>query len=227
MISGIFKLVDGAILQQLRVENISNNLANIGTSGYKKSVMSFERALSMRSSTHVDLSQGPVVYTGNKFDIALNGEGFFKVMTIEGVRYTRDGSFTLTHDGQMVTRSGNRMLGDNGPVTISGNQITIQRDGQIVVDGSPVGKVSLVKFNKPQYLKKEGGSCYAYDGDKNDVVPDQDTNVQQGYLEKSNVDTTEEMIMMIKAFRTFESIQKAIQNMDEIASKMVNDSELV
>ena len=227
MISGIFKLVDGAFIQQLRVENISNNLANIGTSGFKKGVMSFDRALSMQNSTRVDISSGPVVYTGNKFDVALEGNGFFKVMTTRGIRYTRDGAFTLNRDGELVTRSGDSILGDNGPIKIQGKQITIERDGQIVADGSPVSKLSLVEFNAPQRLKKEGRSYYTYDGDESDVVPGLKTGVKQGYIEKSNVDTTEEMVKMIEAFRTFESIQKAIQNMDEVASKMINDPELL
>lgn len=227
MISGIFKLLDGAITQQLRVENISNNLANMGTNGFKKSVISFDRALSMQNSTHVDLAPGPVVHTGNPFDVALDGDGFFKVMTARGIRYTRDGAFTLNSDGELVTRSGDSVLSDKGPVKIHGKQITIERDGRIVADGSPVGKLSLVEFNTPQGLKKEGRSYYIYDGDENDVVPGRKTNVQQGYIEKSNVDPTEEMVKMIEAFRTFEAIQKAIQNMDEVASKMINDSELV
>ena len=227
MISGMFKLVDGAFTQQLRVENISNNLANMGTSGFKKSVMSFDQALSMQNATQVDLTPGPIVHTGNQFDVALHGKGFLKVMTPRGIRYTRDGAFTLKNNGELVTRSGDSIMGDNGPVKIEGKQITIKRDGQIVADGSPVSKLSMVEFNNPQYLKKEGRSYYTYDGDENDVVPGPETNVQQGYIEKSNVDTTEEMIKMMEAFRTFESIQKAIQNMYEVTSKMINDSELV
>ncbi len=227
MISGIFKLLDGAFAQQLRVENISNNLANMGTNGFKKSVMSFDKALSMQNATRVDLDQGPVVNTGNQLDVALDGKGFFKVMTPKGIRYTRDGAFSLNNNGEMVSRSGDSIMGDNGPVKINGEEITIDRNGQIVVDGSPVSKLSLVEFNNPQYLKKEGRSYYTYDGDESDVVPGTNTNVQQKYIEKSNVDTTEEMVKMIEAFRTFESIQKAIQNMNEVTSKMINDPELV
>ncbi len=227
MISGIFKLVDGAFTQQLRVENISNNLANMGTSGFKKNVMSFDQALSMQHLTQVDLTPGPIVHTGNQLDVALHGKGFLKVMTPRGIRYTRDGAFTLNSNGELVTSNGDSILGDNGPVKIHGQQITINRDGQIVADGSPVSKLSLVEFNAPQYLKKEGRSYYTYDGDEKDVVPGPETNIQQGYIEKSNVDTTEEMIKMMEAFRTFESIQKAIQNMYEVTSKMINDPEMV
>ena len=106
--------MDGSLAQQYRFENISNNLANINTNGFKKSVISFDKALSQNSISSIDLSPGPIVHTGNKLDIALEGTGFFKIQTSEGIRYTRDGAFTLDTDGQLTTRSGNPVLGENG-----------------------------------------------------------------------------------------------------------------
>ncbi len=227
MISGIFKLVDGAYGQQLRFENIANNLANINTNGFKKSVISFDQALSMTEFSKIDLSPGPVVHTGNQLDVALDGKGFFKVMTSNGTRYTRDGAFSINSKGVLITRNGDQVLGENGPITISGSDISIGRDGQVGVDGSQIDKLSIVDFTDSRFLKKEGGSNYVYNGAESDIIATDNPNVQQHYLEKSNVDPAEEMIKMIETYRTFESIQKAIQNMDEVTSKMVNDPDLL
>jgi flagellar basal-body rod protein FlgF len=227
LISGIFRLMDGSLAQQVRFENISNNLSNINTNGFKKSILSFDTALSLNNTSSIDLSAGPIVHTGNKLDVALEGKGFFKIMTSEGVRYTRDGAFTLDKDGMLTTRSGSGVLGENGPIILSGNNIVIQPDGQVVDDNGPVGKLSIVDFNEPSFLQKEGGSLYQYNGEQKHIVPAEQINVQQSYLEKSNVNPSEEMIKMIEAYRNFESVQKAIQNMDEVTSKMVNDPDLL
>ena len=111
LISGIFRLVDGSLAQQHRFENISTNLANVNTNGFKKSVISFDKALSLNNQSSTDFSKGAVVHTGNKLDLALGGAGFFKVATPEGTRYTRDGAFTLDQDGKLITVHGYQVLG--------------------------------------------------------------------------------------------------------------------
>jgi flagellar basal-body rod protein FlgF len=93
-------------------------------------------------------------------------------------------------------------------------------------DGA-VGKLAVVDFEKPEELRKIGGSLYINTGQNNKDTPATAFTIQQGYLEKSNVNPSEEMIKMIEAYRNFESVQKAIQSMDEITSKLVNDSELI
>ena len=227
MISGVFRLMDGSLAQQLRFENISNNLANINTNGFKKDTLSFDKALSMNSYSRIDFSSGPIVHTGNKLDLALEGSGFFKIQTASGVRYTRDGAFTLDSEGGLVTRGGDPVLGENGPVVVSGRTIRISRDGMIADDNGPADTLAIVDFRQPELLKKEGSSRYVYDGEQADIFKAENPNVQQSYLEKSNVNPSEEMIKMIEAYRTFESVQKAIQSMDEVTNKMVNDPDLL
>lgn len=219
--------MDGAYVQQLRFDNIANNLSNINTNGFKKSEISFEEALSTVIISEIDLSPGPVVHTGNQLDIAVNGKGFFKVNTSNGVRYTRDGAFSINSNGNLVTRNGDQVLGENGPITITGSEISIGRDGLIFADGEQAGKLSVVDFDDVRFLQKEGGSNYAYNGDVGNIKIFENPDIRQHHLEKSNVDTTEEMIKMMDSHRTFESIQKAIQNMDEVTSKMVNDPDLI
>ncbi len=226
MISGNYGLVDGSLIQQLRFETLSNNLANVNTDGFKKDIISFDVALSSKIMTSVDLSPGPVVNTGNKFDVALIGPGFFKIQTPSGIRYSRNGAFGLSRDGMLVNQNGDQVLGQNGPITLSGGDLSVGRDGQISENGSPGDKLLIVDFKELRFLRKEGMNYYIYEGKAQDILTAEKVDVQHHYIEKSNVNVTEEMIRMVEAFRAFESVQKAIQNTDEITSKLVNDPEL-
>ena len=227
MISGIYNLIDGSLTQQLRFETVANNMANINTNGFKKNIISFNEALEMNSISKADFTQGPVRHTGNELDVALDSKGFFKIQTGNGIRYTRDGAFTLDENGTLVTLNGDSVLGENGPITIDGGQVTIGGDGQIQVDDESVDRLLVVDFENPQLLQKEGGARYFYSGEEREISTVQNIGVQQGYLESSNVNSTEEMIKMIETYRAFESVQKGIQSIDKVTDKMVNDYGLV
>jgi len=227
MISGIHNLIDGSMTQQLRFETISNNIANSNTNGFKKDIISFYQALDMRSISKTDFSQGPVRYTGDDLDIALSSKGFFKVETPNGLRYTRDGAFSINAEGSLVTANGDKVLGENGPITIENGKVSIKTDGQVFVDNEPVDKLVVVDFDTPQLLRKEGGSYYSYQGDNNGISIETDIMIQQKYLESSNVNPTQEVIEMIETFRAFESVEKAIQTIDGLTAKIVNDYGMV
>ena len=117
MISGIYNLIDGSMTQQLRFETIANNMANSNTNGFKKDIISFYEALDMQSISDTDFSQGPLRYTGNELDVALSSKGFFKIETPNGLRYTRDGAFSINVEGTLVTGNGDTVSGQNGPIT--------------------------------------------------------------------------------------------------------------
>jgi len=227
MISGIHNLIDGSMTQQLRFETISNNIANSNTNGFKKDIISFYQALDMRSISKTDFSQGPVRYTGDDLDIALSSKGFFKVETPNGLRYTRDGAFSINAEGSLVTANGDKVLGENGPITIENGKVSIKTDGQVFMDNEPVDKLVVVDFDTPQLLRKEGGSYYSYQGDNNGISIETDIMIQQKYLESSNVNPTQEVIEMIETFRAFESVEKAIQTIDGLTAKIVNDYGMV
>jgi len=223
VISGIHNAIDGALLQKVRFDNIANNLANINTNAFKRDIIAFDQTLSMKYVSETDFSPGPVIHTGNELDVALATRGLFKIQTPQGIRYTANGSFSLNAEGFLVTRNGDKVLGRNGPIKINGNKVSIGKDGQVVVDNGPVDTISVVDFTQPQLLKKEGASYYMYQGGKEGIFPAENVDLQQGYLEKSNVNPTEEMIKMIETFRAYESAQKAIQTIDEMTNKIVND----
>lgn len=222
MISGIHNIVDGAMVQKLRFDNIANNLANINTNAFKKDIISFNQTLSMKYVSETDISPGPVVYTGNELDVALATQGLFKIQTPRGIRYTRNGSFTLNAERFLVTPKGDKVLGQNGAISIDGIKVSIENDGQVLVDNQPVDRILVVDLKRPQLLRKEGFSCYMYQGGEEEIFTAENVDVRQSYLEKSNVNPTEEMVKMIETFRAFESAQKAIQCMDEMTGQMVN-----
>ena len=134
MISGIYNLIDGSMTQQLRFETIANNMANSNTNGFKKDIISFSEALETQSNSSTDFSQGSTRYTGNELDVALNSEGFFKIETPNGIRYTRNGAFSVNAEGFLVTGNRDTVLGQNGPIAVEGGEVYIGRDGQVVVN---------------------------------------------------------------------------------------------
>jgi len=219
--SGIYNAVRGCRTQGLRFDMIANNLANMGTTGFKKDMVFFDQALRMHVTT--DLSPGNIRRTGNPLDVALEGEGFFKVQTPAGVRYTADGRFSLNGEGLLVTSKGDPVLGSSGPVSIQGKDITIDDTGRIEVDESAVDRLSIASFERPERLQKEGSSYYIYNGDEEEISEPEQTSVKQGYIEESNVVVTQEMIGMVEALRNFESYQKVLQTFDETDARVVNE----
>lgn len=227
MISGIYNLIDGSLTQKMRFETIANNMANSNTNAFKKDLISFNQALDMQSISKTDFSRGPARYTNNDLDVALNSTGFFKVETPNGIRYTRDGAFSINGEGLLVTSNGDTVLGQNGPITVEGGKVIIENDGRVMVDNEPAGTLLVVDFEAPQLLKKEGGSYYVYRGEAKEMFTQTDVKMQQQYLESSNVNSTQEMIKMMETYRAFESIERAIQSIDRMTGKMVNDYGLV
>jgi len=177
----------------------------------------------MKNSSTTDFSPGPIRHTGNELDVALETPGFFKIQTPRGIRYTRDGAFKLDVDRTLVTHNGDPVLGQNGPITINGKNVTIEPDGGVVVENEPVDTISVVDFRNLDLVKKEGSSYYVFQGQERDIFTAENISVQNGYIEQSNVNPTGEMVKMVMSLRVFESAQKAIQFMDEITSKMVNE----
>ena len=223
MISGIFNLIDGSMTQQLRFETIANNMANSNTNGFKKDIISFSEALETQSNSSTDFSQGPIRFTGNELDVALSSKGFFKIETANGIRYTRDGAFSVNAEGFLVTGNRDVVLGENGPISIEGGEVHIGRDGQVMVNNESVDKILVVDFDEPQLLRKEGFSYYSYQGENIGISTVSDAEIKQKYLEGSNVNPTQEIIEMIETYRSFEAVEKGIQYIDALTKEMVND----
>ncbi len=184
------------------------------------------------AGTYTNFEQGSLKSTGNKLDVAIDGEGFFEVSTPQGVQLTRAGNFSINGDGQLVTKDGSAVLlegadsqgADQRVARFSGQGQPYISDGGEVFDGDrKLGKLSLVKVNNPDSLQKMGGNNFAF---KLNAAPNlvklEQTQLKQGFLETSNVNIVNEMTDMISAQRVFEGTQKAIQAYDAMADKLIN-----
>jgi flagellar basal-body rod protein FlgG len=178
------------------------------------------RSHALEQQVHTDFSQGNIIQTGNTLDVALVSRGFFTIATDQGDRYTTDGTFMLNAEGVLVNGDGEAVMGENGPLTLREGQVTINSEGQVFSDGLLIDRLAIVDFTRLQDLVKQGKSLYAYEGADEDMFQPEEIRVKQGFLEKSNVNPTEEMVKMIEMFRSYESNQKVIQAMGEMTSSM-------
>ena len=176
---------------------------------------------------YTDFSQGPLKTTNNTFDLALSDQGFFAVEFTnkngeKSTKYTRDGNFTLTQEGYLVTQDGDFVLDKSGqhikidPV----KSTTINRSGQILQDDKVVATIQVTDFEDYNYLERYGENYYQ--PVEGATMIESDAKVFEGYLEASNVQVVSEMVELISATRTYESNQKVIQTIDETLDKAVN-----
>ncbi len=171
----------------------------------------------------VDYTSGIVTETGSKLDFALQGDGFFKVQTPNGIAYTRDGSFTLNTNGQLVTKEGYIVLGQNGPIELGQNSFEVYENGDIIIEGQVENRLDIVNIDNKEYLRKQGNNLYTI---LDNIQPEEtlfNGVLLSGYLETSNVNTIKEMVSMITAQRSYESNQKVIQAQDQLLDKVVNE----
>jgi flagellar basal-body rod protein FlgF len=223
--------VVGLFRQEKRYDITANNLSNLQTAGYKKDVPVFEKVFSesLNSSLAEDpvssatvFQQGDLQSTRNELDLAIEGEGFFKVKTPAGIRYTRNGSLRLNQDGVLVQSNGYPVLGRGSEISLRGSHIVIDKDGTIGSGGNSQAKIDLVSFPDLKGLKKEGNNLFRNEAEQEEIEP-RKSQIHQGSLELSNVNTMEEMIRIIDAMRSFEACHKVVQVEDELNAKAVNE----
>lgn len=227
---GLIESVETLLNQEQRLNQVTNNLANVDTPGFKKETVTFDEMLyqANRSRQRVGKGlridtihqQGVVQKTDAPFDLAISGDGFFKVETPAGVRYTRAGNFQRNNEGLLVTANGYPVLGEAGPVTITGAKVDVASDGRLYVDGVQVNRLTVVTAD-PKALKKEGENLFRLvDGAAEEASPN--SQLMQGHLEKSNVNTVTEMTEMIDLYRAYEGQQKMIQAVDSLDTLAVS-----
>ncbi len=194
--------------------------------------------------------QGSLQETNNDFDIALDGKGFFAVMTDRGERYSRNGTLTIDKEGFLVTKEGFKVIMEDGnPIKIKQNNFSIDKEGNVVVnkeyeqdperlvqrdenewkEKEQIGRLKLVRFPRERELRREGSSFY-YESEftgKHYIPEGKDRPViLQGFKEASNVNVVTEMVQMIEVQRLYEANQKSIQNHDQLLGKMINQAGL-
>lgn len=243
MIKGIYTAASSMLTHQEKMNLISNNLANVSTSGYKKDegiqesfpemmISLLEKGKQNREigslgtgvhlqQTYTDFTQGSFISTGNKLDLAIEGDGFFVLQTPNGLRYTRNGNFTLNNNGQIVSNQGYPLMGEEGPLqVIPGREIIITENGQLFFDELQGGRILVVDFPDSNQLSKIGENLYSSDYEAEQQV--QGYFIKQGFLENSNVNLVQEMVKMIEASRYYDINQKVITAYDGTLDKVVN-----
>jgi flagellar basal-body rod protein FlgF len=244
LLRGIYTAASGMLAQGIRTDVLTNNLANVDTSGYRRQaaeLQAFPEQLLMRQEkakftqigrlgtgalvvgVHNSFLQGRIHTTGNPFDIAIDGPGFFVIDTPGQRSYTRDGSFTVNVGGWLTTQDGFRVLGQNGPIYIGdASQVEINSEGLVIVDGVERDRLLIVEFPDRRGLVNQGGNRYHASAAAG--LPFRyNASVIQGSIEMANVNTVREMVNLIEVQRAYEANQKVIQAFDETLGKLVNE----
>jgi len=192
-------------------------------------------------------TQGSLKETGNPFDTALDGQGFFTIDTPNGERYTRNGTFLVDNNGLLVTKEGLPVQGENGNIYIKKNNFVIDKQGRIFQNADfaddperlvsmnendwanleQVDTLKIVDFTRSRYLKKQGSSLWTAtneSGSPKAVELGSSTKVIQGFLEKANVNPVTEMVAMITVNRAYEANQKVISTHDQMTEKLINQA---
>ncbi len=229
--------------RMMRLEVAANNIANINTTGFKKDSMFVEvmknagasqtqergelQGLDVREFT--DFSEGSFVQTKNTLDLAIQGRGFFVVETPQGVRYTRNGNFSLADDGTVVNGDGYPVLGSSGHIRIPQPQkeseasLSVNELGDITVGTTSLGKLRIADFSDLTRLQKTGQSLF--EAREPEMPLNLDGNqsvVRQGYLEESNVEGIREMVQLVELTRSFETDQRTIQAQDSTLERAMD-----
>lgn len=229
-----------ALWKQMDV--VSNNMANMNTSGYKGNEAVFTTYLAKTENaakgivgnplyftedygTYKNFSEGMIAHTGNALDVAIKGDAFFAVETADGEKYTRKGQFSLSSDGSIVTNDGYPLLSENRtPFYVGPNdrEISITSSGEILTENGSLGRMRLASFADNQKLQKiadtlfenTDGNTVEYNGGNYEVI--------QKAVEKSNVEPISEMTKLINIQRSYEYVQQMIDTEHERLSNTIS-----
>lgn len=219
------------------MDAIATNIANVSTPAYKREDVKFEEYVETappaegqtgpQTVSYVqnvgyvrDLSEGRLDSTGNTYDFAISGKGYFVVQTAQGDRYTRNGHFMLNADGQIVTSNGDPVLGDGGPINISvdDGDISVAADGTITGSQGQLGKLRVVDFPNERALVKQGSSLYRTS--QTPTAADGAT-IRQGMLESSNVQPVLEIANMIDVSRAYQLTASLAQSEEDLKRQAI------
>jgi len=223
---------------QHELDVIANNVANVDTAGFKVESLTMQEQpealpadgsgpslvkFVLDSGVVRDFGQGALKETGGPLNLAIDGEGFFRITTAAGERYSRDGRFTMDAQGRIVTASGDPVQGDGGDIVLdpTRGEPKIAQDGTVSQRGQIVARISLVNFANLSALSKAGNGYYA---NVSNLQPQAASaaRIRQGMLESSNVEPITQMTRLIEVTRAYENISKMIQNTADLSSKSID-----
>ncbi len=225
MIKGLF---NASISMQDKIHNIqviANNLANINTNGYKREIP-FSEYMKRSGNENIkqitDFSEGEFLETGNTFDLAISGKAFFSVRTNRGIELTKNGQFKVDGEGFLVTKDGDRVLGERGEINLdealidSKGKIQITTEGKIKYDDQVIDTIRMVNVEDPKVLLRSENEKY-FDPNENYIrAESSEYQIHQGFVETSNTNPILEMQAMIQLQKDYEASQKMIASLDQM-----------
>ena len=233
MIKGIYTSATAMRHGINRQEITAANLANAGTSGYKRDQLFVEELVNAKTADSdplrintrqwTDFTPGPMNPTGDNFDLALQSQGFFAVSDGQNEFYTRSGHFERSTDGTLVDSMGRAVQGEGGSIAVPQGLITVSSDGQVSVNGAVIDRLRVVNFENPQTLRHSDGSAFITAPETTPAVPVTNPIVRQGFLEMSNVNSVREMVDMISTARGYEINARVLTAQDEALKHTVNE----
>jgi len=229
MDSGFYSASAGLAAQMQALELVANNLANIGTTGFRGQRATFRSLLAAQhipaspvnaainnygllGGGAIDLQSGSLTATGNPLDLAIAGKGFFVMASSAGTRYTRNGGFHRTSDGHLVNSDGDSILGEKGPIQLPNGAVAVSADGTVSVDGAVVGKLRIAEFSPNTELTAVGKALYAAPPGS-ELLP-VSSSIRQGMVEQSNVSPVEGVVQLIAIQRNADMMQRALALFD-------------
>lgn len=235
-ISGI-----ASTMAENRLDNITHNLANVNSTGYKASRSSFQTVLSdshlqasekqkspasylSMGSQYIDTSAGSIRQTGNALDFAIVADGYFQVAQANGnIALTRAGNFTRDGEGNLINQSGLAVLDDSGsPINLPNGEVSGTNDGKIYVNNQPVAQLGLVTLLNKNNIQQAAGTLITTAQDNTQPAVGQ-VIVQHGALESSNVNAVLAMTEMVSTLRAYESSMKVVEQYNQLAGQLNSD----
>jgi flagellar basal-body rod protein FlgG len=232
MLEGLYSAAAGMAAQQQRMDTLANDVANVNTTGYKHTRVAFRDLLYTQDRTGAvssgagagatsigrGFAQGGLRETGNKLDVAIEGDGFLQVRRPDGsTALTRDGSLRLDPNGRVTTQRGELLQpAITVPAGTPEADLRIAQDGTVSAGDRPLGRIQLVTVRAPQALQSAGDNLFVATAASGPAQPMAGGRVVQGALESSNVDLTDSMTQLMESQRTFQMASKAVQMQDQI-----------
>ncbi|MCS6912309.1 MAG: flagellar hook basal-body protein [Myxococcales bacterium] len=225
--TGLYSALSGAVAEGQALEAVAANLANASTTAFRAQRLGFrevlvrtqgrkEQRFVQTSTITLDTTPGPVRFTGQSTDVALEGPGFLAVQTPAGPRYVRGGSMMRGPDGSLLTLGGHALLGTDGrPLRIPPGAVEFGRRGEVLVEGQLVGRMQIVEFARPETLRGEGSGLFA-SGPGNVPQAAGRTEVLSRHLEGANVNPLRAMTDVIVTSRHYEALHRLIETYREI-----------
>lgn len=223
MIKGIYYVSRNMHSKVNNIEIVANNLANINTTGYKRE-LPFSEIMARFNNSPIkqmtDFSQGTLLFTSNPLDAAISGKGNFVLQNDKGsLEFTRNGRFRISEEGFLVNEQGFKVMGKKGAIDFldfnnKDKTISIAKNGEIKIDNAVIDELKIVDLDNMQGLDRKEGLNFEVSNDEYKELEEGDFEIQQGYLEESNVNPVLEMQAMIDINKDFEASQKMVNFLD-------------